>query len=68
MVALLLEVPLERQFLLSDVFRIEEGNGGKLERVIGAAVEERARLRKRRDEVRRPDYPAHTPAREAPVL
>lgn len=67
-VALLLEVPLERKLLLLNVLGIQQGDSGQLKRMVRATVEERAGLRERRDEVHWSNYPADTPARKAPVL
>ena len=68
MVALMLEVPLERNLLLMRVHRIKERDSCKLQRMVRAAVKERAGLRERGDQVLRPDHPADAPARETPVL
>ena len=68
MVALMLEVPLERNLLLVGVHRIKERDSRKLKGMVRATVEERAGLRERGDEVRGTDDPANTEAGQAPVL
>ena len=67
-VALLLEVPLKCEFLLLDVLRIQQRDGGELKGVVRAAVEEGAGLRERGDEVLGADDPADAEAGETPVL
>ena len=67
-VALVLEVPLERNLFLVRVHRIKERDSRELQGMVRTAVKERAGLRERGDEVRGADDPADAEAGQAPVL
>ena len=67
-VALVVEVLLERELLLVHARGVEQWDRRELQRVVGATVEEGARLRERGDQVPRPDHPADAPTWETPVL